>query len=247
MTLPYEVLGTQWPVHIYLVTRAETVSPAYRNVLMTAPSCKEQVCPLSLPWAFVVVQWLNHIWLFVTPWTAAHQASLSFAISQSLLKLMCIESVIPSNRLILCLLLLLFSVFPNNRVFSRESTLLIRWPEYWSFSINPSNEYSESGRSPGEGNGSNILAWTIPWTEEPGECYSPQGSQRVRHHWVTNTLDLWDLHFILSVLIVVVCVKTVSELLDSTFPTKLKTWILSTSHNVRGQVSASKPYWISPT
>ena len=75
----------------------------------------------------------------------------------------------------------------------------------------------------------------------------PRGSQRVRHHWVTNTLDLWDLHFILSVLIVVVCIKTGSELLDSTFPTKLKTWILSTSHNVRGQVSASKPYWISPT
>ena len=70
-----------------------------------------------------------------------------------LLKLMSIESVMPSNYLILCLPLLLFSVFPSNRVFSSELTLLIRWPKYWSFSINPSHEYSESGRSPGEENG----------------------------------------------------------------------------------------------
>ena len=81
----------------------------------------------------------------VTPWTAARQASLSFTISQSLLKLMSIESVMPSNHLILCYpLLLLFSIFPSIRVFSSESVLHIRWPKYWSFSFSicPSNEYS---------------------------------------------------------------------------------------------------------
>ena len=80
-----------------------------------------------------------------TPWTAAHQASLSFAISQSLLKLMSIESVMPSNHVILCRpLLLLPSVFPSIRVFSNESVLHIRWPKDWSFSfsISPSNKYS---------------------------------------------------------------------------------------------------------
>ena len=81
----------------------------------------------------------------VTPWTAACQASLSFTNSWSLLKLMSIELVIPSNRLILCCsLLLLPSIFPRIRVFSNESALHIRWPKYWSFnsSISPSNEYS---------------------------------------------------------------------------------------------------------
>ena len=81
----------------------------------------------------------------MTPWTAAHQASLSITNSQSLLNLMSIESVMPSNHLILCHpLLLLPSIFPSNRVFSNESVLHIRWPEYSSFSFNisPSNEYS---------------------------------------------------------------------------------------------------------
>ena len=90
----------------------------------------------------VVVQLLSWVQLFVTPWTA-HQASLSFTISWSLLKLMSTESVMPSNHLILChSLLLLPSVFPSIRVFSSESALYIRWPKYWSFSINPSSEYS---------------------------------------------------------------------------------------------------------
>ena len=93
----------------------------------------------------VAVQSLSHIWLFVTPWTAARQAFLVFTISRSFLKLMSIESVMPSNHLILCRpLLLLSSVFPSIRVFSNESALHIRWPKYWSFSfsISPSNEYS---------------------------------------------------------------------------------------------------------
>ena len=91
------------------------------------------------------VQLLSHIQLFVTPWTAAHQASLSFIISWSLLKLMSIKSVMPSNHLILCCpLRLLPSIFPSIRVFSTELVLHIRWPKYWSFnfSISPSKEYS---------------------------------------------------------------------------------------------------------
>ena len=91
------------------------------------------------------VQLLSRVQLFVTPWTAARQASLSITNSRSLLKLMCIESMMPSNHLILCRPLLLpLSIFPSIRVFSSESALLIRWPKYWSFSFSfsPSNEYS---------------------------------------------------------------------------------------------------------
>ena len=91
------------------------------------------------------VQSLSRVRLFVTPWTAARQASLSITNSRSFLKLMSIASVIPSNHLILCYpLLLLPSIFPNIRVFSHESVLCIRQPKYWSFSfsISPSNEYS---------------------------------------------------------------------------------------------------------
>ena len=96
---------------------------------------------------FSSVHSLRHVWLFVTPWTAAHQASLSITNSQNLLKLMSIESVMPSNYLILCCPLLLPpSIFPRIRVFSNESALRIRWPKYWSFnfSISPSNEDSVS-------------------------------------------------------------------------------------------------------
>ena len=86
------------------------------------------------------------MWLFATPWTAARQASLSIINSRSLLKLMSIALVMPSNHLILCHpLLLLPSIFLIIRVFSNESVLCIKWPNYWSFSfsISPSNEYSE--------------------------------------------------------------------------------------------------------
>ena len=94
---------------------------------------------------FSSVQSLSRVWLFATPWTPARQASLSITNSRSLLKLMSIESVMPSNHLILCRPLLLPpSTFPSIRVFSNESVLCIRWPKYWSFSfnINPSSEYS---------------------------------------------------------------------------------------------------------
>ena len=94
---------------------------------------------------FSSVQSLSRVQLFVTPWTAACQASLSINSSQNLFKLMPIESVMPSNHLILCRPLLLRpSIFPSVRVFSNESAVCIRWPKYWSFSfrINPSSEYS---------------------------------------------------------------------------------------------------------
>ena len=110
----------------------------------------EMIC--AWPWekgqsvrTIAVVQSLRRVRLFVTPWTASCQASLSFTISWNLLKFMSIESMMPSNHLILCLpLLLLPSLFSSIRVFSNESALHIRWPKYWSFSfsINPFNEYS---------------------------------------------------------------------------------------------------------
>ena len=94
---------------------------------------------------FSSVQSLSCVWLFVTPWTRASQTSRSITNSRSLLKLMSIELVMPSNHLILChSLLLLPSVLPSIRIFSKESVFHIRWPKYWSFSfcICPSNEYS---------------------------------------------------------------------------------------------------------
>ena len=127
---------------------------------------KFQTCqPSQLHNIYVVVQLLSHVRPFVTPWTAARQASLSFTISQSLPKLMSIESVMPSNHLILCCpLLLLPSSFPSTRVFSSELGLRIRWPKYWSFSfsIHPSNEYSR------------LISFRMDWFGSP--C-SPRGSQ----------------------------------------------------------------------
>ena len=107
---------------------------------------------IFLIWSFSSVQLFSHVWLFATPWTAAHQASLSITNSQRLLKHMSIKSVMPSNHIILYHpLLLLPSIFPSIRVFwvfflffPNESVLCIRWPKYWSFSfsISPSEEYS---------------------------------------------------------------------------------------------------------
>ena len=113
-------------------TKKRGISTAKREVLMN-------LFPLSL------VQSLSPVWFFVTPWTAACQASLSITNSRSLFKLMSIKSVMPSNHLILCHPLLLPpSIFPSIRFFSNESVLHIRWPKYWSvsFSISPSSEYS---------------------------------------------------------------------------------------------------------
>ena len=104
------------------------------------------------------VQLLGHIQLFVTPWTAARQTSLSITNFWSLLKLMSIELMMPSNHLIFCCpLLLLPSIFPSIRVFSNESVLHIRWPKYWSFnfSISPSNEYSR------------LISFRMDWLDFP--------------------------------------------------------------------------------
>ena len=96
-------------------------------------------------WRVVVVKLLSRVRLFATPSTAARQAYLSGTISQSLLKLLSTESVMPSNHLVLCHPLLLHSIFLSIRVFSNESALHVRWPKYWSssFSISSSNEYSK--------------------------------------------------------------------------------------------------------
>ena len=109
----------------------------------TEDECSIQFLSQTAREYVAIVQSLSCVQLFATPWTVACQASLSFTISQSLLKLMCIESMMPSNHLILCYpLLLLPSIFPSIRVFSNELALHIKWPRYWSFSINISNEYS---------------------------------------------------------------------------------------------------------
>ena len=99
----------------------------------------------------VVLQLLCRVRLFATPWTAAHQHTLSITNSQSLLKLMSIKSVMPFNLLILCCPLLLPSIFPSIRVFYNKSVLRIRWPTCRSFSISPSNEYS------------GLIAYRIDW------------------------------------------------------------------------------------
>ena len=114
------------------------------STLITQSSCL-LLSSLYLLFVVVVVQALSRVSLFVTPWTAACQASLSSPISQSLLRVMSTGSLMPSNHLILCHpLLFLPSILPSIRVFSNQSALLTRWPKYWSFSfsISPSNEYS---------------------------------------------------------------------------------------------------------
>ena len=129
----------------------------------------------------------HSVWLFVTPWTAAQQVSMSFTISRSLLKLMSTESVMPSNHLILCCpLLFLPSIFPSIRVLSNESTLCLRWPKYWSFSISRSNEYSVLFHPPGMWDPSSPNPCPLQWkcgvltTGPPGKSwvviFNPWGS-----------------------------------------------------------------------
>ena len=126
-----------------------------------------------------LVQALSHVRFFATPWTAAHQASLSINNSQSLPKLMSIALVMPSNHHILCHSLLLPpSIFPSIRVFSNESALHIRWPKYWRFSF--SDLACMHALEKEMATHSSILAWRIPGTEEPGGLPS-MGSHRVGH------------------------------------------------------------------
>ena len=133
----------------------------------------------------VVVQSPSCVHLFEIPWTTACQASLSFTISWNLFKLMSIESVMPSNHLILCCsLLLLSSIFPNIRVFSSELAVCIRWPKYWSFSfsISPSNEYS------------GLISFRIDWFISllPKELSRVLSSTTIQKHQFFGTqLSLW--------------------------------------------------------
>ena len=120
------------------------------------------LCQLYSRLVVAAVQLLSCVECFVNPWTATCQATLSFIISQSLLKLMPINLVMPSNHLILCHpLLLLPSVFPSIRVFSNESALCIKWPKYWSFifSISPSNVYSRYSRLNIKGKEAEVAGW----------------------------------------------------------------------------------------
>ena len=127
----------------------------------------------------VVVQALSRVWLFVILWTAARLASLSITNSRSLLKLVSIESVIPSSHVILCSpLLLLPSIFPSIRVFSSELVLCIRWPKYWSFSfsISSSNEYSR------------LISFQIDWFD----LLAVQGTfKSVLQHYSSKASILW--------------------------------------------------------
>ena len=152
---------------------------------------------------FSSIQSLSRVRPSATPWTAARQASLSIISSRRLLKLMTIESVMPSNHLSLCRpLLLLPSIFPNIRVFSKESVFCIRWPKYWNFSISSSNEY------PG------LISFRMDWLDLPAVqgilksllqppfksinssalsfLYSPTLTS-IHDHWKNHSLDSTDL------------------------------------------------------
>ena len=139
---------------------------------------------------FNAVQSLCFVWLFVTPWTAAHQASLSITNSPSLLRLVSIESVMmSSNHLVLyCPLFLLPSIFPSITVFSNESALHIRWPKYWSFSFNisPSNEYS------------GLISFKMDWLD----LLTVQGTLKslLQHHSSKASILLCSVFFIVQLL-----------------------------------------------
>ena len=131
------------------------------------------------------VQLLSRVELFLTPWTAARQASLSITSSQSLLKLISIESLMPSNHLILCHPLLLSpSIFPSIRVFYNESALHIRWPKYWSFSfsISPSNEYS--------GLILRLIGWISLQSKGLSSVFANTTVQK--HHFFSTQPSLWS-------------------------------------------------------
>ena len=156
------------------------------SILSKALDWKRRLFPSCVETS-VSVQSLSHVRLFVTPRTAARQASLSITNSQSPLKFMSIESVMPSNHLILCCpLLLLPSVFPSIRIFSNESVLRIRWPKYWSFSFNisPSDEYS------------GLISFRIDWLN----LLAVQGTLKslLQHHSSKTSILLHSAFFIIQ-------------------------------------------------
>ena len=136
---------------------------------------------------FSSVQLLSHVRLFATPWTAARQDSLSITNSQSLPKLMSIESVMPSNHLILCCpLLLLPSIFPNIRVFSNVSTIHIKWPKYWSFSFNIISSNEHLG----------LISFRMDWLD----LLAVQGALKslLQHHYSKSSILLHSSFFIVQ-------------------------------------------------
>ena len=149
-----------------------------RSLIWEEPTC------LGATWS--VVQSLSCVWLFATPWTAAHQASMPFTISWSLLKLMAIELMMPSNHLILLSPSPAFNL-SQHQVFSKELALPIRWPEYWSFnfSISPSNEYS------------GLISCRIDWFD----LLAVQGTLKslLQHHSLKGSI-LWCLAFFMVLL-----------------------------------------------
>ena len=156
---------------------------------------------------FCSVQLLIHVQLFAIPWTAACQASLSITKSQSLLKFMYIESVMPSNHFILCHPLLLPpSIFPSIRVFSNESVLHIRWPKYWSFSfsISPSNGYS------------GLISFRIDWVE----LLAVQGSL-LQHHRSKASILQCSAFFIVQLLHLYLTTRKTVALTRWTFVSKV--------------------------
>ena len=145
----------------------------------------EIVSTILVEWGFMFqfssVQSLSGVQFFVTPWTAAHQVSLSITNSQSLLKLMSIESVMKSNHLILCRpLLLLPSIFPSTGLFSNESVHHIKWPKYWnfSFSVSPSNEYL------------GLISFRMDWFDL---CTVQGFLKSLLQHYSSKTSILWHL------------------------------------------------------
>ena len=135
---------------------------------------------------FSSLQLLSHVRLFATPWTAARQASLSFTNSQSLLKPMSMESVMPSNHFILCQpLLILHSIFPSIGVFINESTLHIRWPKYWSFSFSISHSSEYSG----------LISFRIDWfvlLQSKGLSKVFSNTTIQKHQFFGVELSLWS-------------------------------------------------------
>ena len=159
------------------------------RVLASCPESPVQMLPLHGEGSFQFSS-VSHVQLFVTPWTAAHQASLSITNSRSLPKFMSIESVMPSNHLILCCpLLFLPSIFPIMRVLSNESALHIRWPKYWSFtfSVSLSNEYS------------GLISFRMDWFDLPaiqGTLKSLLQTTVQKHQFFSAQFSLWSNSYI---------------------------------------------------
>ena len=161
----------------------------------------------NLNWnSHIVVQSLSHVQLFATPWTAACQASLSSTVSRSLLKLMSIESVMPSNHLILCLSFRLSSIFPSIRVFSNELALHLGWPQYWSFSfrtdwfdllaiwgtlkIVSSNTFQKHQFYPRD---SRVFSGTTVLKHRPFSLFYGPALTSVHDYWKNHRFDYMDL------------------------------------------------------